>query len=218
MELELISEQEFDIYVRITGIYERDTIAYLPAMSRKIIEIPEDSREINILFCEEERPWLFVIEIFLQLFTCIVEFILIFLEIWSTDNTTTEQLGGDEENLIDTKIVLKEDSKEEKVKIVYKRSTIKENCFNLGEVQGGDSGILVKYIANKEYRRKVRMLMAGYLLYALGGVLVLGCFLYILNKESHILLVLFAVITGSILYFYITLVVREYRKWRDILQ
>lgn len=88
----------------------------------------------------------------------------------------------------------------------------------MSEVQDSDSGILVKYIANKEYRRKVRMLMAGYLLYALGGVLVLGCFLYILNKMSRILLVLFAVITGSILYFYITIMVKEYRKWRDILQ
>lgn len=218
MVLELISEQEFDIYVRITGIYERDTMVYLPAMSRKIIKILEGNREINISFCEGIRPQLFVIEIFLQLFTCIMELILIFLEIWSTDNTTTEQLGGDEENLIDTRIVLREGSKEEKVKIVYKRSTIKGSCFNLGEVQGSDSNILVRYIANKEYRRKVRMLMAGYLLYALGGVLVLGCFLYILNKESRILLVLFMVITGSILYFYFTLMVREYRKWRDILQ
>ena len=102
--------------------------------------------------------------------------LIVFLSIYDGDGNGIIQLGGDEENLIDTYITFSGNCRNNRVQIIYRKNFIDEMPFNIGEVDKVSLDIKVEYIKNALYKDTVRFYMAGSLLYVLPGSLVFMIF------------------------------------------
>lgn len=217
MTLEFTSEQDFDICMEIwnENILLKKTT--LPAMQKKYIKFSEEYSHIKVTFYKEAEYYKF--KVFWGIISTVLGLLLVFLSIYDGDGNGIIQLGGDEENLIDTYITFSGNCRNNRVQIIYRKNFIDGMPFNIGEVDKVSLDIKVEYIKNALYKDTVRFYIAGYLLYVLPGSLVLMIFQIVCwNKGWKVLTFLAAVILIYCLYEYAIKVREEYNKWRNLLK
>ena len=128
-----------------------------------------------------------------------------------------EWVGGEEESLIDMDILMKEDSREDNIRIIYRKKFIEGIKFNIGEIEKKSLGVKVEYTKNELYKKNVRLYMAGYFLYILPGSLVLIIFQIVCcNGMMGIFSLPVTVIGSYCLYLYVKKVREEYKKWKFV--
>ena len=112
-------------------------------MQKKYVKFSEEYSCIKITFFKEAENYKF--KVFWGIISTVLGFLLVFLSIYDGDGNGIIQLGGDEENLIDTHITFSGNCRNNSVKIIYRKNVIDGMPFNISEVDKDSSDIKVEY-------------------------------------------------------------------------
>ncbi|MGN1168226.1 MAG: hypothetical protein ACI4S2_17570, partial [Lachnospiraceae bacterium] len=191
---------------------------FLPAMSETAIELSEDCEKIELSFSDDVKKRTIVSYLY-RIISALVETLYYLLLLSLSADGGMKQFFGDEENLIDTQIYCsnKKDITEN-LEIVYKKRKIKDIPFNLGNVKTEHKDLMVRYVPNLKYKKKLHILMISYFLYAMPGTAVMLIFIYLLSKVSIFLSILFLVVFGCVSYYYVKTVVKRVAELNSIVE
>lgn len=213
MIINLLSEQDFDVLVYISSAVS----VCLPAGGKQSIEVEEKYPIIlSFHFIEEEYKHKY----FWRIVAWLVDMILVMFDIASedeNDNNEIRQFGGDEENFLDTKILLAKTfdvNAVMEVQVIYKKAKINGVWFNVGEVQKLSDRVTYEYSANQSYKQKVRKRMWAYVLFAISASLIWLWFIWSISGRNQGIKILLIVVGVLFLKYYSEHPIEEYKKWK----